>query len=428
MLSNALVLYPPGYPPNGSLTLPQVPSASGVHYRAADIDFRSNGRCRDVGDGARALRRLCCKPGGCGVARNAAPQHNASLTGERRKGMLKNTTVWGAALAAIVVAVLLVMRAGPDSAPDVVTVLEQAPLPLPTGPRETLNELQRQIRLPQEPAGDEDAPKPPPAVAPDEPELAAAPDGSRRFMFDCGNGVIFARPHTCPAKRRCLRRRFSAPAPSRCRRPKSLPAPATRPATRVFWSKGGVATFEVRGRSFVDCTSNPGAARSAEALRRACDVPRARPLAVVGARDLAAAAHVDDGARPAPHGVSVPRSDCRRCADDVSLLRRHARARRRHRPKPLQRHAERRAVRQHRRRDVRERDLLRLRPNVHRREESYSVTVGNACHFCADLLAATTVSMNAMPRSAALMPGTARGAGPPLALPPCARTCAAKLR
>ncbi len=43
MLSNGLVLYPPGYPPNGSLTLPQVPSASGVHYRAGDIDFRSKG-------------------------------------------------------------------------------------------------------------------------------------------------------------------------------------------------------------------------------------------------------------------------------------------------------------------------------------------------------------------------------------------------
>ena len=43
MLSNGLVLYPPGYPPNGSLNLPQVPSASGVHYRAGDIDFRSKG-------------------------------------------------------------------------------------------------------------------------------------------------------------------------------------------------------------------------------------------------------------------------------------------------------------------------------------------------------------------------------------------------
>ena len=43
MLSNGLVLYPPGYPPNGFLTLPQVPSASGVHYRAGDIDFRSKG-------------------------------------------------------------------------------------------------------------------------------------------------------------------------------------------------------------------------------------------------------------------------------------------------------------------------------------------------------------------------------------------------
>ncbi len=32
--------------------------------------------------------------------------------------MLKRVTVWGAALAVIVVAVLLVMRMGPDGAPD----------------------------------------------------------------------------------------------------------------------------------------------------------------------------------------------------------------------------------------------------------------------------------------------------------------------
>lgn len=43
MVRNGLVLYPPGYPPNGSLLLPQVPSASGVRYRIADIDFRSKG-------------------------------------------------------------------------------------------------------------------------------------------------------------------------------------------------------------------------------------------------------------------------------------------------------------------------------------------------------------------------------------------------
>jgi uncharacterized membrane protein len=35
-----------------------------------------------------------------------------------------------------------------------------------------------------------------------------------------------------------------------------------------YWSKGGLATFELRGRAYADCTSNPGAATTAEALRR----------------------------------------------------------------------------------------------------------------------------------------------------------------
>ena len=38
-----LVLFPPGFPPNGFLVLAQVRSASGMHYRASDIDFRSKG-------------------------------------------------------------------------------------------------------------------------------------------------------------------------------------------------------------------------------------------------------------------------------------------------------------------------------------------------------------------------------------------------
>ncbi len=220
--------------------------------------------------------------------------------------MLKRITVWGAALAAIVVAVLLVMRMGPDGAPDVVDVLEQAPLPLPTGPRETLDELQRQIRLPQEPAGEQSTAEPP-AVASDEPELAAAPDGSRRFMFDCGNGVVFARSHGA-------RRSDGVFAADSRRRLPHAAADRSR-----FWRT-------IRGRRFGfleprrrrDLRDPRSVVRRlhvesrCSAIRRGapprCDVPRARQRAVVGARDLAAAAHVDDRARPAPHGVSVPRS------------------------------------------------------------------------------------------------------------------------
>ena len=43
MLDNRLELYPPGMPAAGFLALGQVPSASGVHYRAGDVDFRSKG-------------------------------------------------------------------------------------------------------------------------------------------------------------------------------------------------------------------------------------------------------------------------------------------------------------------------------------------------------------------------------------------------
>jgi membrane-bound inhibitor of C-type lysozyme len=40
-VDNGLELYPPGTPAAGFLALTQVPTASGVHYRAGDVDFRS---------------------------------------------------------------------------------------------------------------------------------------------------------------------------------------------------------------------------------------------------------------------------------------------------------------------------------------------------------------------------------------------------
>ena len=35
-----------------------------------------------------------------------------------------------------------------------------------------------------------------------------------------------------------------------------------------YWSRGGLASFEIGGRLLTDCTSNPGAAQTAEGLRR----------------------------------------------------------------------------------------------------------------------------------------------------------------
>jgi membrane-bound inhibitor of C-type lysozyme len=43
MNNDRLALYAPGLPPNGYLTLMRVQSASGVHYRVGDTDFRSDG-------------------------------------------------------------------------------------------------------------------------------------------------------------------------------------------------------------------------------------------------------------------------------------------------------------------------------------------------------------------------------------------------
>ncbi len=56
-----------------------------------------------------------------------------------------------------------------------------------------------------------------------------------------------------------------------CRRRRRPPARATRIGASLYWSRGGLATFEIRGRSFADCTSSPGAAPSAEVRGRSAN-------------------------------------------------------------------------------------------------------------------------------------------------------------
>jgi uncharacterized membrane protein len=98
-------------------------------------------------------------------------------------------------------------------------------------------------------------------------EPPTAPDTSRRFMFDCGNGVIFS-VRTVPGEATL----FSPQALGA--EVITLPQVAAAPAARYelqdvsFSSRGGLATFEIRERTFADCTSNPGAAQTAEARRR----------------------------------------------------------------------------------------------------------------------------------------------------------------
>ena len=170
-----------------------------------------------------------------------------------------------------------------------------------------------------------------------------------------------SRSARCPAKRRCFRRRFSAPTPSRCRRPKSLLAHDTRPAIRFSGATAASRRSRSAVESFVDCTSNPGAARSAEARRRGATFRALgnEPSWVLEISPQQLTLTTELGQRRTEFPYRDPMR--RRRADDVSLLRRHARARRRDRPHAVQRHDERRAVRQHRRRHARKHDVVRLR-------------------------------------------------------------------
>jgi putative lipoprotein len=174
--------------------------------------------------------------------------------------------VWGAVVAVIVAAAMLVRRTDPVGTPVVVGVLEQAPLPLPTGPRAGLEELQRQVRLPQEPAGEQQVAEPA-ATASEETAPAAATDGSRRFVFDCGSGITFA-VRTVPGEASVRSAQILGADVVTLPQAEASAGARYTDGASLYWSRGGLATFEIRGRSFADCTSSPGAAPSAEARGR----------------------------------------------------------------------------------------------------------------------------------------------------------------
>jgi putative lipoprotein len=179
--------------------------------------------------------------------------------------MFRRLSVWGAALVLIVVALQLATRTRSDGGPDALAVLEQAPLRLPTGPRAAIEELQRQAQPTPTPGGDDDT-----AELPAEDARAAEPapaaDGVRRFLFDCGDGVSFAVRTTAGEAAVLSPQALGSEVLTL---PQVEAGSGTRytDGTSLFSSRGGLATFEVRGRIFPDCTSNPGAARSVEARR-----------------------------------------------------------------------------------------------------------------------------------------------------------------
>ena len=254
---------------------------------------------------------------------------------------------------AIIVGVQLLTRGRPSE--ELPAVVSQ---PAPATPR-----APPRVAAPTPPPGpaattEVRAPEPPAAGGAAAP--AQALDGSRRFMFDCGNGVIFS-VRTVPGEATLLS-------------PQALGAevvtlPQIEAASGAryvsgdvgFWSRGGLATFEIRGRTFADCTSNPGAAQTAEARRRGATF-RARGnepawLLEVSQERIELATR----ARHAPHRLPVPRADGQRSENDVSHVLRHAGAARRPRSCSVQRHHERRGVRDNGHRHVREPDVVRLR-------------------------------------------------------------------
>ena len=92
------------------------------------------------------------------------------------------------------------------------------------------------------------------------------PDGARRFMFDCGNGVIFAVRVVQGEAALFSQQALGAEViwlPQ-------VDDSGTRYAGNgvSFSRQGGLATFEIRERTFADCTSHAGAAQTAEGLRR----------------------------------------------------------------------------------------------------------------------------------------------------------------
>jgi uncharacterized membrane protein len=86
-------------------------------------------------------------------------------------------------------------------------------------------------------------------------------------VFDCGNGLVFM-VRTVPGEATVF------PPQTLGGEAITLPQVETAAGARYaaggvsYASNGGLASFEIRDRLFADCTSNPGAAPTAEGLRR----------------------------------------------------------------------------------------------------------------------------------------------------------------
>jgi uncharacterized membrane protein len=195
--------------------------------------------------------------------------------------MRKKLTVAGVVAIVAALALQFVMRA---PAPSEEPASEVPPQPaLAVRADETRASQDPPVRAPS--ARSERAPEPAAAEVVDAPPAAtdtplAAADaalaagdvplavgsGARRFMFDCGNGVTFA-VRVVPGEAALFSQQ--ALGPEAIWLPPVDDSGARYAKNGVSFSRqGGLATFEVRERTFADCTSHAGAAQTAEALRR----------------------------------------------------------------------------------------------------------------------------------------------------------------
>ena len=177
--------------------------------------------------------------------------------------MMKRISLWGLIIVAIVLAAQLFWRGRPQPSEDV-----------SQPPREQLLAVDPPAEPPPN-AEPVDGPAALEDVASTQPSLPSAletfaaegPDGSRRFLFDCGAGGVFAA--------RVLGEEATVFSPSvlgtdvlTLTQTEAASGVRYAAGDAVFWNKGSVATFEVRGRTSSDCVSEPGLVAEGEARRR----------------------------------------------------------------------------------------------------------------------------------------------------------------
>ena len=174
----------------------------------------------------------------------------------------KRWIVGGLVLGVVAVAAQFLMRA-PE--PRGASPAVEPPLPRAAPRAEPRAETRPPPSPAEEPAGAQRAVEPRVSVA--APEPPAASDASRRFVFDCGNGVIFS-VRTVPGEATLFSPQALGAEVITVPQVEGAAGARYESGDVSFSSRGGLATFEIRERTFADCTSNPGAAQTAEARRR----------------------------------------------------------------------------------------------------------------------------------------------------------------